>query len=242
MAWPQRRPTPGQAKRVSVMTEPPSSAPGQTGSEQEPGAGQLEDGGQPLEHEPHGRFAVTQRIPEVAPQRALEEAQVLHGYGIVKPHGLAELGEVFGGGVGRQQQERRVARQMEDEEDDGRDPEEHQTRLPAAAQQVRLHTVLGHSAGGFAPLPKPPPANRSRRHRRRSNLGSIAFLGQAARLARRVCRGGRPPRYAAYGETCRPAGPTAGDAHPAPARPRRARASRGYTRRTRGGGERAAGA
>src|SRR5439155_19296858 len=214
---------------------------GQTESEQEPGAGQLEGGGQPLEHEPHGRFAVTQRIPEVAPQRALEEAQVLHGHGIVEPHGLAELGEVFGGGVGRQQQERRVARQMEDEEDDGRDAEEHQTRLPAAAQQVRLHTVLGHSAGGSAPLPKPPPgksiapawpALEPRWHR----------FSPTGCSSRRAYRGGRLPRYAAYGETCPPAGPIAGDSRPARARPRRARASRGYTRRTRCGGERAAGA
>ncbi len=143
--------------RVAAHRRDDAGRDGQTESEQEPGAGQLEGGGQPLEHESHGRFAVTQRVPEVAPERALEEAQVLHGHGIVEPHGLAELGEVFGGGVGRQQQERRVARQMEDEEDDDRDTEEHQTRLPAAAQQVRLHTVLGHSAGGFAPLPKPPP-------------------------------------------------------------------------------------
>ena len=78
--------------------------------DQEPRAGQLEGGGQPLEHEVHGGLPVAQRLAEIPAHRALEEAQVLHGHRVVEAHRLAEARDVLGGRVGGQQEQRRDRR------------------------------------------------------------------------------------------------------------------------------------
>ena len=109
--------------------------------DQQARSGQLEGGGQALEHEPHRGLAVTQRLPEVAPHRALEEAHVLDRHRIVEAHRGAELRDVLRGGVGGQQERGGIAGQVQDQEHDHRDAEEHEQRLPEAPPQVRLHEI-----------------------------------------------------------------------------------------------------
>jgi hypothetical protein len=69
---------------------------GQRQRDEEPGSGQLEGGGQPLEHEVHGRLSVPQRLSEIPADGALHEAQVLHGHRVVEAHRLAEAGDIIG--------------------------------------------------------------------------------------------------------------------------------------------------
>ena len=69
------------------------------------------------------------RLAEIAAQRAREEAPVLDDERIVEPHRLAEALHVLGRGVRRQQEQRRVTGEVEDEKDDERDAEEDQQRL-----------------------------------------------------------------------------------------------------------------
>src|SRR5207247_9332841 len=57
----------------------------------------------------------------------------------VDAHGLTEALHVFGRRVRRQQHERRVAREVEDEKNHERDAEEDEQRLQQPAGEVRLH-------------------------------------------------------------------------------------------------------
>ncbi len=97
-------------RRVAPHRRDDAGGNGQAQRDEQPRAGQLEGGGQPLEHEVHGGLAVAQRLAEVAAHRALEEAQVLDRDRIVEAHRLAELRDVLGGRVGRQQERGRDRR------------------------------------------------------------------------------------------------------------------------------------
>ena len=61
---------------------------------------------------------VTQGFAEIAPYRALEEAQVLLGQGVVKARLLAEPLDIFCRRVWRHHQTRRIAREITEREYD----------------------------------------------------------------------------------------------------------------------------
>ena len=79
------------------------------------------------------------RLAEVAVERADEEAAVLHDERIVEAHRLPELLHVLFGRVGRQQHQRRIAGEIQDEKDDEGDPQQDQQRLGQPAGQEDLH-------------------------------------------------------------------------------------------------------
>ena len=89
-----------------------------------------------------GGFAVTDRLAEVAPQGAAEESPVLHEEGIVEAHRLAEAADVLGAGVGRQQHQRGISGEMQDEEDDEGHAEQHDQRLQQSPHEVGRHARL----------------------------------------------------------------------------------------------------
>jgi len=67
---------------------------------------------------------VTDGLAEVALESAAKEAAVLHEERIVETHRLPESLEIFCAGVRRQKHRRRIAGEMQDEEDDERDAEQ----------------------------------------------------------------------------------------------------------------------
>src|SRR5262249_60035190 len=85
---------------------------GETEGEEEARARQLEGRWQSLEDQAHGGLAVAERLAEVAPDRAREEAAVLDDPRIVEAHGLAEARDVLGRRVGGQEQRGGIARAM----------------------------------------------------------------------------------------------------------------------------------
>jgi len=103
------------------------------------GAGQEERGGKPLEHEAHRVLPVTQRIAEIAADRACEEARVLHRHWIIEAEALAELIHVLGLDVHRHEEENRIAGEA-DHGEDRREREEHdESGLGEAGHDVGPH-------------------------------------------------------------------------------------------------------
>jgi len=103
------------------------------------GAGQEERGGKPLEHEAHRVLPVTQRIAEIAADRACEEARVLHRHRIIEAEALAELIHVLGLDVHRHEEENRIAGEA-DHGEDRREREEHdESGLGEAGHDVGPH-------------------------------------------------------------------------------------------------------
>src|SRR3990172_4486707 len=82
---------------------------------------------------------VAEGLAEIPLDGALQEAQVLDHHGVVEAHDLAEARDLLGRGVGRQQEQRRGPREVEDEEDHGGDAQQHQERLEEAPDEEGVH-------------------------------------------------------------------------------------------------------
>src|SRR5262245_51705204 len=78
-------------------------------------------------------------LSEVPAQGTREEAAVLHDERIVEAHRLAELPHVLLGRIRRQQHQRRIAGEIEDEEHDEGNAQQDQQRLGQATRQEDLH-------------------------------------------------------------------------------------------------------
>src|SRR5207244_2856056 len=140
----------------------------------------------PLDDEVERGLAVAHRLAEVAAQRAREEPPVLDDERIVESHRLTEALHVFGRRVRRQQHERRVAREVEDEKNHERDAEEDEQGLQQPAGEVRLHEarrrratasmcgVCGNMSTGCTHSSRSPARTTSPRSR-----GSLAWLQEA---------------------------------------------------------------
>src|SRR6185312_13850289 len=95
--------------------------------------------GQAAEDERQRGGAIAERGAEVAVERAAEELQVLHRGRLVEAHLVAELGDLRGWGVERQQHGGGVAGEPGQAEDDDRDAEENEDAVQQALQDVDEH-------------------------------------------------------------------------------------------------------
>ena len=86
-----------------------------------------------------GRLTVPHRLAEVSAQGPGEEAPVLHDEWIVEAHRLAEATHVLRRRLRRQQHQRGIAREVQDQEDDERHAEQDHQRLPQSPDEERPH-------------------------------------------------------------------------------------------------------
>jgi hypothetical protein len=112
---------------------------GQAERDEQRGSGQLEGGGHALDDQVERRLAVAHGLSEIAAQRAGEEAAVLDDERIIEAHRLAELPDVLFGRIGRQQHQRWIAGEIQDEEHDEGDAEQDQQRLGQPPREEDLH-------------------------------------------------------------------------------------------------------
>src|SRR6266480_2254958 len=109
-------------------------------------------------------------------RRAREEAAVLHEEWVVEAHRLPEALDVLRGRVRRQQHQRGVAGEMQNEEDDERHAEQHQQRLEQPPREVDPHAresratasmwgVCGNMSTGWTHSSRYPWRTRSPRSR-----------------------------------------------------------------------------
>jgi hypothetical protein len=139
--------------------------------------GELERRRHSLQDEAHRRLLVPEGVPEISMNHPHEEPPVLgirrepprriqvlprrpsEEERVIESHQLAKVVDVRLGGIGRHQEDGGVPRQVEDDENDDRDPEEDQERLPHATDQIANHRFSANlmarqaSPGTRKPLP-----------------------------------------------------------------------------------------
>ena len=142
---------------------------------------QLDRRRQALEDQAQRRLVVGQRRAEVAVAEPGQKVQVLGREGLIEPHRVAQLDELRARRVRRQHERRRIAREMEQQEDHQRDAEQHEDGLNETADDVARHPRPPRSV-------RPPASGAPAVRRRRRPPGRNAPRILRRRIRETGCR------------------------------------------------------